>query len=81
MSKILLIEDEPSLASALQRVLEVNGHEVVATADSRQGLAGANDGDFQVVVNDLKMPGVSGMEVVKGVHNTKPQLPIILLNE
>src|SRR6267154_1868940 len=61
MSKVLLIEDEKTLASALQRVLEVGGHEVFAALDSKQGLAAARTGDFQVVVTDLKMPGLTGM--------------------
>jgi DNA-binding NtrC family response regulator len=79
MSKVLLIEDETSLATALQRVLEVEGYEVVATTDPEQGLEAARDGDFQVVVTDLKMPGVSGMDVIRTLHDTKPQLPVILM--
>src|SRR5438477_6461890 len=79
MSKVLLIEDEKTLASALQRVLETEGHEVTAATDSQEGLAAAREGDFQVVVTDLKMPGVSGMDVIKVLHETKPQLPVILM--
>jgi len=79
MSKVLLIEDEKSIADALQRVLEVGGHEVTAATDSKQGLAAARTGDFQVVVTDLKMPGLSGMEVVQRLHATKPRLPVILM--
>src|SRR5205085_8500820 len=75
MSKVLLIEDEKALAAALQRVLEMEGHEVVAATDSNLGLSAARDGDFQVVVTDLKMPGVTGMEVLKTLHDPKPQLP------
>jgi DNA-binding NtrC family response regulator len=79
MSKVLLIEDEKSIASALQRVLEVGGHEVLATTDSKQGLAAARTGDFQVVITDLKMPGLSGMDVIKSLHDVKPRLPVILM--
>jgi len=79
MSKVLLIEDEETLAAALQRVLEVGGHEVFAALDSKQGLAAARTGDFQVVVTDLKMPGLSGMEVIKSLHDSRPRLPVILM--
>src|SRR5207245_10988164 len=79
MSKVLLIEDEKSIASALKRVLEGSGHEVFAALDSKQGLAAARTGDFQVVVTDLKMPGLSGMDVIKSLHDTKPRLPVILM--
>src|SRR5262245_29269334 len=79
MNKVLLIEDELSLASALQRVLEVEGYHVVAETNPEQGLAAARDGDFQVVVTDLKMPGISGMDVIKTLHGMRPQLPVILM--
>ena len=79
MSKVLLIEDEPSLAAALQRVLEVEGYEVVTTTDAQHGLDAAREGDFQVIVTDLKMPGISGLEIVKSLHETRPQLPVILM--
>src|SRR6266404_5666583 len=79
MSKVLLIEDEEILASALQRVLEVEGHEVFAALDSKQGLAAARTGDFQVVVTDLKMPGLTGMDVIKSLRDSRPRLPVILM--
>ena len=79
MSKVLLIEDEESLASALKRVLEVEGHEVLAHTDAQKGLEAAREGQFQVVVTDLKMPGLSGMDVIKALHETQPQLPVILM--
>jgi len=79
MSKVLLIEDEESIISALQRVLEVGGHKVVALTDPQEGLDAARTGDFEVVVTDLKMPGISGMDVIKSLHETRPQLPVILM--
>src|SRR5207302_1971241 len=47
--------------------------------DSQQGLSAAQDGDFQVVVTDLKMPGLSGMDVIKTLRDSRPQLPVILM--
>src|SRR6266478_250527 len=79
MSKVLLIEDELTLADALQRVLEVEGYDVIAATDPAEGLAAARKGDFHVVVTDLKMPGISGMEIIKELHEIRPQLPVILM--
>src|SRR6266404_328761 len=79
MSKVLLIEDEITLAAAIQRVLEVEGYDVIAATDPEEGLAAARKGDFQVVVTDLKMPGISGMEIIKELHERRPQLPVILM--
>jgi DNA-binding NtrC family response regulator len=79
MSRVLLIEDDPSVASSLQRVLEVEGHEVGTAATAVQGLDIVQNQDFQVVVTDLQMPGTSGMEVVRALHSSKPNLPVILI--
>ena len=79
MSKVLLIEDETSLAAALQRVLEIEGYDVIAATDPAKGLAAARKGNFHVVVTDLKMPGISGMDIIKELHEKRPQLPVILM--
>ncbi len=79
MSRVLLIEDEASIAGALQRLLEVEGYEVDAAADATQGLAAAQKGDFQVVVTDWKLPDGSGMEIIKQLRSSRPQLPVILM--
>src|SRR5713101_3110268 len=79
MSKVLLIEDEMSIARALERVLKVEGYDVAVAGDARQGLEEARTGDFQVVVTDWKMPELSGMEIIKSLHDTRPQLPVILM--
>jgi DNA-binding NtrC family response regulator len=79
MHKVLMIEDEATLANALKRVLESGGFDVTIVNDPAKGLAAGRDGDYQVVVTDLKMPGLSGMEIIKSLHEAKPQLPVILL--
>src|SRR5438445_35607 len=79
MQKVLIIDDEMSSASLLKRVLESGGFEATIATDPEQGLATGQSGDFQVVVTDLMMPGLSGMEIIKGLHETKPHLPVILL--
>jgi DNA-binding NtrC family response regulator len=79
VNKVLLIEDAESLAAALQRMLEVEGYEVVTATDPEEGLEQARTDDFQVVITDLKMPGISGMDVIRDLHRNKPQLPVILM--
>ncbi len=79
MSRVLLIEDDPAAAASLQRVLEVEGYQVGTAPDASRGLAAVRNGDYQVVVSDLQMPGLSGLEVVKTLRATKPHLPVILM--
>jgi len=71
MSKVLLIEDEPSLAAALQRVLEVEGYEVVTTTDASAAWTRPG-GDFQVIVTDLKMPASAAWRSSKACTRAAP---------
>ena len=79
MNRVLLIDDDDSILDALQGLLKSEGYAVVTAKSAADGLAVASDGDFQVVVTDWKMPGVSGMEVIKTLRATRPRLPVILL--
>jgi DNA-binding NtrC family response regulator len=78
-AKILLIEDDPGIADTLQRVLEEEGHEVVAQQRGDDGLARAAADLFNLVITDLKLPGLNGLELVRQLHTAQPRLPIILI--
>jgi nitrogen regulation protein NR(I) len=77
--KILLIEDDASAATALRRVLEAEGHDVRCEGRGDSGLARARRDEFEVVITDLKLPGVDGLDLVRQLHEAKPRLPIILM--
>ncbi len=78
-AQILLIEDSPALAASLQQVLTDDGHEVLLEKRGDAGLARARSGSFDVVLTDLKLPGLDGIELVRELHTAKPRLPIILM--
>src|SRR3989442_8699397 len=77
--KILLIEDDASIVGGLKKELQVEGYEVAVAERGDHGLAEAKKQPFDVVITDLKMPGLSGLELVEQLHATKPKLPIILV--
>ena len=79
VSKILFIDDEPFMAATLKQMFVIAGYEVSTATSGAEGLAAAAKTDFHVVVTDLKMPGTSGMEVIKKLHAAKPLLPVILM--
>jgi len=79
MARILIIEDDNSVASALQDLLRAEGFEVEMKTDSAAGLAAALSGTHDVVVTDLQMPGVSGLEIIEQLQAAKPHLPVILI--
>jgi len=76
---ILLIEDDLAIASALERVLKAEGHQVRMVARGDEGLALATRDEFDVVITDLKLPGLNGLELVRDLHAAKPRVPIILM--
>jgi len=77
--KILLIEDDASIVGGLKKELRVEGYEVAVAERGDKGLAQAKEQPFDVVITDLKMPGLSGLELVEQLHAAKPKLPIILM--
>ncbi len=77
-AKILLIEDDAGVTETLRRVLEEEGHDVAVERRGDEGLARAGREAFNVVITDLRLPGVSGLELVRQLHAAQPRLPIIL---
>ena len=78
-SKILLVEDDPGIVVTLRRVLSEDGHEVSVETRGDSGLTRARQDAFDAVLTDMKLPGLSGLELVRALHETHPRLPIILI--
>ena len=78
-SRILLVEDDANIARGLQKVMRTEGYDVIAVDRGNEGLQRALDEDFDVVITDLKLPGLDGLELVKQLHQAKPRLPILLI--
>ena len=78
-TRILLIEDDPGIIITLQRLLAGEGYEVTVEQRGDSGLARARVEPFDVVLTDLKLPGLSGLDLVRELHEAKPRLPIVLM--
>jgi nitrogen regulation protein NR(I) len=77
--RICLIDDDASARGALERVLLGEGYEVVSYPDGTRGLAAALEEDFDCVLTDLRMPGVSGLELIDTLRDELPNLPVVLM--
>ena len=77
--KILLIEDDASIVGGLKKELQSEGYEVAVAHRGDTGLTQAKGQPFDVVITDLRMPGLSGLELVEQLHAAKPKLPIIVM--
>ena len=78
-TRILLIEDDAGAASALKQVLAEESYEVTTATRGDDGLALAQKKDFDVVITDLKLPGMDGLELIRHLHELRPRIPIILM--
>lgn len=76
---ILLIDDEAIALGNLSHVLQREGYQVTACKDGQSGLAALAATDFDLVLTDLKMPGVDGMDVLRAVREGHPDLPVIVI--
>jgi CheY-like chemotaxis protein len=70
--RVLVIDDEVAICRALKRVLA--GHDVVTLSDSREGLARVGSDDFDVVICDLMMPGMSGYKLYAAACAARPSV-------
>jgi two-component system, OmpR family, response regulator len=78
--KILVVEDEARILSFLARGLEADGYAVECACDGRDGLSRAVDGHWDLVILDLLLPGLSGLDVLAALQRRRPQLPVLILS-
>lgn len=75
---ILIIDDEATLRQTMARVLQQAGFEVTTAENGEQGLDFLKTTDFDMIFMDLRMPGLTGLEVLKHIHAGFPSLPVVL---
>ncbi|MFF5864211.1 sigma-54-dependent transcriptional regulator [Pseudomonas sp. NPDC012596] len=78
-AQVLLVDDDPHLRQALSQTLDLAGLKVVALADA-QGLAERIEPDWPgVVVSDIRMPGIDGLQLLEQLHGRDKELPVLLI--
>ena len=78
-TRILIVEDEPAMVAGLRDNFEYEGYEVISAGDGAEGLTRALADNPDLVVLDVMMPRMSGLDVCKQLKAKKPTLPIIML--
>lgn len=77
--RILIVEDEASIRSQICRQLQKEGYQVDGTGDGQEGLYLATEYPVDVLVLDLGLPGLSGLEIIKRLRQQGSSLPILVL--
>lgn len=79
MAKILIVEDEPKMVAGLRDNFEYEGYEVLTAHDGVEGLDRALSTSPDLIVLDVMMPRMSGLDVCRNLKQKRPSIPIIML--
>ena len=79
MAKILIVEDEHQLARFIQLELEHEEYTTTVSGDGREGLTLAESGEFDLVLLDIMLPGLNGLEVLRRLRKAENNVPVIML--
>jgi two-component system NtrC family response regulator len=79
MDTILIVDDEKNYLIVLEALLSDVGYEVLTAADASKGLEMVRSHDLDLVITDMRMPGMDGMEFLARLHSQQPELPVIIM--
>lgn len=80
MAKILVIDDQRSIRNTLKDILEYESHKVDLAEDGEQGLEAFKANKYDIVLCDIKMPNMDGMEVLDKLHDLNSDTPVIMIS-
>jgi DNA-binding NtrC family response regulator len=78
--RILVIDDDRSIGAAIETLLHRQGRKVVLVEDGSLGIQAIKASNFQVVMVDIFMHGVDGLETIKGIRKLAPAVPIVAMS-
>jgi DNA-binding response OmpR family regulator len=79
MKKILVVDDEKNIRLTLSQALETLGMPVQTAGDGEEALQKLQDSDFSLVLLDLKLPGMDGLEVLRRIRESRPKTRVIMI--
>lgn len=80
MSRILVIDDERSIRNTLKDILEYEKYEVDLAEDGKQGIEKVRAGEYDIILCDIKMPGLDGIEVLERLVVLAPDTPVVMIS-
>jgi DNA-binding NtrC family response regulator len=77
--QVLIIDDDSSVAAALKVIMEDNGYEAVVAMNAHQGIEQADLRRFDLIITDVQLPDLSGLDVLKILRKKAPEMPVIII--
>ncbi|MFN0119603.1 MAG: sigma-54-dependent transcriptional regulator [Blastocatellia bacterium] len=79
MARLMVADDERSLRELLELVFKREGHQITSVANGREALAALAQGSFDLIITDVKMPDVTGIELLRAVREQSPETMVIMM--
>jgi two-component system response regulator HydG len=79
MARILLIDDDPGVRDSMERTLRAAGYAVQSAANGEEGLQMARGGAFDVILSDMRMPGISGLDILRKLRDGRVDSAFIIM--
>lgn len=77
---ILIVDDNPNMSSLLSEMLEVFDFTSVRAGDGREALGELDKTDFSMIITDMRMPHMTGLELMEQVKDKYPKMPVVLIS-
>ena len=78
--KILIIDDEKAICNTLKEILEYEKYEIDIANDGMEGIRKMQSSNFDLVLCDIKMPKMDGLEVLTKIQEIKPEIPVVMIS-
>jgi EAL domain-containing protein (putative c-di-GMP-specific phosphodiesterase class I) len=79
VTRVLVVDDEPAMLRALSRLLEEAGHRVLTASNGHDAVRTLTANEVDVVVSDVSMPGMNGIELLRAIRAHDPDVPVLLM--
>lgn len=79
LHKVLVVDDDPVVGKSFNRVLSQKGYVVVTAANAQEALSKVQEGEYDVVFTDIKMPGMNGIELAERLKIERPWTPVVIV--
>src|SRR5439155_27260032 len=79
LKRVLLVDDDDGVRLSLSANLELEGFDVVEAKNGEEAIALARSGDFDLVITDVRMPGINGVDTFRAIRKHKPDLAVVIM--
>ena len=79
LRKVLVVDDDPVVGKSIDRILSSRGYAVISAAGGEEAMQRLASEDYDMVYTDIRMPGMSGLEVARHIKESRPWLPVVIV--